>query len=177
MLLLEALPCRLVTGFDRRQAVEQLARPGIAGPLRRALVEIARFHLHARRFVADPLEAEILDQPDGAAVVEASYVLPADQRDGLAEAAAVLFDERSTVAVFLDGHLVEDPGGLRIVGAQALRVPPVDAPVVFLRGDRKGEHLLLRQVLELPPLTKARDHRVAPEVPGRSERLSLAQQP
>ena len=108
------MPCRLVTGFDRRQAAEQLARPGITGPLCRALVEIVRFHLHARRFVADPLEAETLDQPDRAAVVEARHVLPANQRDGFAEAPAVFFDECGTVAVFLDSHLVEDPGRLRV---------------------------------------------------------------
>src|SRR5690606_36834100 len=50
-------------------------------------------------------------------------------------------------------------GRLRIILAQALRVPTIDAGVVLLGGDRGREHLLLGQVPELPLVQKTRDHR------------------
>src|SRR5690606_7201660 len=68
-------------------------------------------------------------------------------------------DQRGAMAVLLLGHLVEYLGRLRIILAQALRVPTIDAGVVLLGGDREREHLLLGQVPELPLVQKTRDHR------------------
>ena len=71
------------------------------------MVEIARLDLHPRRLVANPLQSEVLDQPDRPPVVEAGDVFAPQQRDGVAEAAAMLVDERLAVRVLLAGHLLE----------------------------------------------------------------------
>jgi hypothetical protein len=64
------------------------------------------------------------------------------------------------VSVLLDGHLLEHPRRLRVAGGQALRVPAIDARVVFLGRDREREDLLLGEVLELPSVRDAWDHEV-----------------
>jgi hypothetical protein len=63
----QCLPCRLMGRFRRRQMTEQLPGSAIARALRGVQVEISGLALHPLRFLPDPLEAEILDQPSGSA--------------------------------------------------------------------------------------------------------------
>ena len=101
-------PRGLVAGFCGGQAIEQLSRARVAGPLRGALIEIARLHLHASCFLTDSLGPEVLDQPDGPAVVEAGHVLASNQRNHVAKTPPMFVDERCAMRVLLAGHLLED---------------------------------------------------------------------
>ena len=58
-------------------------------------------------------------------------------------------DEAAAVLVLLRRHVDEDLGGGGIVLAQALGEVGVDAPVLFLVGDRQREHLALGEVVEI----------------------------
>ena len=76
-------------------------------------------------------------------------VLPPDERDVLAEAAAKLVDQERAVFGFLVLHLVEHRRRRRIRLAQAVGEIAVDAAVLFLQRDRERENLGLCQVAEV----------------------------
>jgi hypothetical protein len=63
------------------EVAEQPPRPGVRRPGRGRLVEATGVGLHLGGLPADPLEAQVLDQPDRAARVVAGDVLAPDQGD------------------------------------------------------------------------------------------------
>ena len=75
-------------------------------------------------------------------------MLAADQRDAFAEARPVPLDQPGAMAVLLLRHLVEHFGGLRKLLAQPVGIGAVDAPVVFLRGNRQRQDFLFGQRVE-----------------------------
>jgi len=75
-------------------------------------------------------------------------MLAPDQRDRLAEAPPVGFDQGGAMPVLLRGHIVENLGRLRIGLAQALRIGAIDPPVVLLGRDGERQDLLLAQGIE-----------------------------
>jgi hypothetical protein len=98
-------------------------------------------------FSAHFLQSERAHQPQGGAVLdEALDVLPADQRQIVAELLAVEVVEASAVGDFLVRHLVKDCGGGREVCAQALGESAVNSAVLFLVGDGERENFLFGQV-------------------------------
>ena len=66
----------------------------------------------------------------------------------LAEALAIEADQHLAMAVLLVGHLLEDLGGRGVVVAQALDEVAVDAGVLLLVLDGKGENLAIAEVGE-----------------------------
>jgi hypothetical protein len=137
-----------LAGLGPSKFAQKLAGGGIFGARGGLEVECFGVLLHGRGLVLDPVEAEILDQPDGAARVVARDAFAADQRDDLAEAGAVQLDQALTVGVLLGRHFVEHGGAVGIVGAQAFGIAAVDAGVIFLGGDGQCQHLLFGQVAE-----------------------------
>src|SRR5690606_17924973 len=151
----QLVPGRFVSGLDGGEAIEQLAGARVARALRGVVVELARLDLHAGGFIADAFEAEVLDQPDRATVVEPGHVLSPDQRDGVAEAPTMLRDEVGAVRVLLARHLLEDLGGLRVIRPQTLGVPAIDPRIVLLARDGERENLLLGKVLEMASVSES----------------------
>jgi hypothetical protein len=78
-----------VAVFRRGESIEQLPRPGVAGSLSCSLVEVAGVDFHPRHLLSDSVETEVLNQPDGPAVIEACDVLAAYQRNRLSKSPAV----------------------------------------------------------------------------------------
>ena len=74
---------------------------------------------------------------------EAGDVLPADQRQILAEFRAVHLEQHGPVAHLLVGHFVEHLGGGRKRLAQAFGKAAIDAAVLVLIGDGEREDFLL----------------------------------
>jgi hypothetical protein len=106
-----------VAGLGPSKIAQKLAGGGIFGARGGFEVECFGVLLHGRGLVPDPVEAQVLDQPDWAACVIARDMFAADQRDDLAEAGAVQLDQALAVAVLLCCHFVEHCGAVLVVGA------------------------------------------------------------
>ena len=102
----------------------------------------------ARGLIADGLQTERLHQPNRLAVDEAAHVLPADERDVVAEFLLKQLDQPAAMARFLLAHAVEDRGRGGEIFAQALGVVGVDALVFFLQRNSQRQDLALREAVE-----------------------------
>ncbi len=85
MLLGQLAGRRLMAGLGGGQIAQQLAGGGVGGAGSGGEIEALGVALHHLGLLADPLDPEILDQPDRAPVVVARHMLAPDQRDGRAE--------------------------------------------------------------------------------------------
>jgi hypothetical protein len=90
-----------VAGLGPGKIAQKLAGGGVRAALRGLEVEGLGVLLHGGGLVPDAVEAEVFDQPDGAAGVVARDMFAADQRDDLAEAGAVQLDQALAVGVLL----------------------------------------------------------------------------
>ena len=109
----------------------------------------AFFALHLGGAIARRLDAERTELPDWLADDVALDVLAADERNVVAELGDEQVDQAAAVHVLLGRHFGEHLGGRGIVLAQALGEVAVDAPVLFLVGDRQREHLALGKIVEI----------------------------
>ena len=111
-------------------------------------VKAAGFHFHAFGGLLDGLQAERPDEPDGFAVHEAAHVLPPDERDVVAEARFVKFEQAMAVAVFFAAHGAEFDGLFGIIFLQAVGKILVDAGVLFFQRDGEREDFLFGEAVE-----------------------------
>ena len=88
------------------QITEQLADANILRTARSDLIELLGLEFHAFRCFLDGLQAEWPNELNGAAIHEPAHVLPADERDVVAELLPVEVDEPVAVAVLVR---LEDP--------------------------------------------------------------------
>ena len=65
------------------------------------------------------------------------------------EALLVQFEQPVPMAALLLGHLLKDPGGIRIAFGEVLGEAHVDAAVFLLGRDRNGQHFALGQIGEI----------------------------
>src|SRR5438309_113834 len=89
LVLFQFLGAILMRALFLGQIIEQLPNAGVLHASCRALIKTPGLRLHGGSFVADLLQAERVNQPDGTAVNKSFYVLPPNQRDVIAEFAAV----------------------------------------------------------------------------------------
>ena len=79
---------------------------------------------------------------------EALHVLPANERQIVAELRPVEVEQHGPVAHLLVRHLLEYLGRGAVPLAQALREAAIDAAVLFFVADREREDFLLAEVGE-----------------------------
>src|SRR5262249_49949630 len=77
---------------------------------------------------------------------EALHVLPANQRQVLAELCPIEVVQHAAVLDLLARHLLEHLGRARILRPQPVGKAVVDAGILLLAGDGEGEDLLLPQI-------------------------------
>ena len=87
--------------------------------------------------------------PEGAALDVAANVLPAHERNVLAEFGDEGVNQLASMLVFFPRHFLEHFGARRKVSVQRVGVIRVDAAVLFLVGDREGENFLFRKFGEI----------------------------
>src|SRR5205823_2992270 len=80
------------------QIIEQLADAGVGGAGGGFAVEITGLQLHGGGLATDDIERQRAEEPDGLAVDEAFDVLAADEREVIAPARLVYFDQAAAVA-------------------------------------------------------------------------------
>jgi hypothetical protein len=158
MLLDQILGGLLVTEFGSGQIAQKLAGVGVAGGLRGAQIERPGLRLHRVDFGTDRLEAQVFDQPDRTAGIEAGHMLAADQRDDLAKAALMQVDQTAAVVVLFLGHTVEDGGRGGVIGADPLGIAAVDATVVLFGRNGERQHLLFGQIGKAATRRETGDH-------------------
>src|SRR5208283_1260219 len=88
------------------------------------------------------------NQPHRLVLDETFDVMAADQRDMLAKALAVRFDQGAAMPGLLLLHFVKHLGRGGIGFAQSIGKIPVDARVLFLESNRKGKDFLLGEIFE-----------------------------
>ncbi len=148
----------LVLALRGGKIAQKLAGVGILGLLGGAPVEFRRLALHRLGFVADAVEAEILNQPDRTPGIEPGHMLAPDERDDITEARPVPVDQPVAVDVLFLRHRVEDFRRGGIVFPQALGIAAVDARVVLLGRDGEREDFLFVQVREPAAAGEGGDH-------------------
>jgi hypothetical protein len=116
---------------------------------RRRQIEALALRLHQLRLGTHLFEAERPREPQRLALDEALHILPADQRDVVAELLAVEIEEAVTVAVLLLRHRGEHPRRSGIVLAHRIREVAIGAAVLLLQCDGKRQQLLPGQVREV----------------------------
>ena len=127
---------------------QKFADRSVAGPLGGAAVESRGLEFGVGRIFTHLVEAQWPHQPDRPMVDEAAHVLAPHQRQKLAEFGAVEIVEHAAVAGLLGRHFVDHLCGGRILRAQPFREVLIDAAVLLLVADRKGEDFLLGQIGE-----------------------------
>ena len=139
----------LVLDLGLGEIAEQLADRRVARALDREAVETLGVALHLGGAIARRVDPERAELPDRLADDVALDVLAANERDVLAELRDEEIDEPAAVLVLFRRHFDEHLGGGGIVLAQAVGEVGVDAPVLFLVGDRQGEHFALGKIVEI----------------------------
>jgi hypothetical protein len=92
------------------------------------------------------LDAERTRQPERFVLDEALDVLPADQRQEIAELLTIKVVQQCAVAGFFRRHFLENFGGDGILFAQSIRKAMVDTLVFFLGGDSQRQKLLFSEI-------------------------------
>ena len=123
------------------QVAQKLAQFGVAGLLGGAGVESLRLQLHQRHLLADPLHVPGAQRLQRIAAHEALHVLPAHQRDLLAELCTEQVHQPVPVPVFLLAETVQGLGRLGIVRPQQAGELLVDAAVFLLQRNGQGQYL------------------------------------
>jgi hypothetical protein len=119
----------------------QSARLGVGRLRGRGAIERLGLAFHRRGLGAEAVEAESLHQPYRTPGAEVGDMLAPDRQDEVAVTRAVTLDQPAPMLVLLGRHRVEDGGGGGIGLAKPLRVERVDAGILLLGGDSKGEYL------------------------------------
>ena len=145
-LLAEFLGELLVLVLGGGEAREQIAHGVVVRRLGRAPVKPRRFEFHLLGEFAHRVEAERPVEPDRAARDEALDVLPADQRQKVAEFLAVEIEQHVVMLDLLLGHRVVHRRGVRVGAAQPVGERAVDAVVLVLVGDGERQDFLLAQI-------------------------------
>lgn len=135
-----------VTQLGRGQVAQQLARARVCHPRGGLHVEAAGVGLYPPRLATDRLDAARDHLPRRLVARRPLDVLAPDLRDVLAGPARVEVDERAAVPALFLGHVVEHAGAVGVFVPQTLGEVGVGAAVLFLVGDRQGEHFLLGEV-------------------------------
>ena len=112
------------------------------------LVKPLCLQLHQLGLFANGRKPEWLHQPDRLALHEALDVLPADQRDVLAESGAVELDQAMPVPILFGRHRAEDLGAGGIARLESLCKLAEDPGILLLERDGQGQNFLLIETLE-----------------------------
>jgi hypothetical protein len=147
--LLQVASGAFVAVLHLRQVAEQLADGGIGGAAGGGAVEAAAFGFHLPGGLAHGFNAQGGELPGGAAGGEAAHILPADERDVLAEFFRVQVDQAAAMLVFLRRHVLKYFGAVGVVFPQALGEVGVDAAILLLRADGQGQHFLFGELGEV----------------------------
>ena len=96
--------------------------------------------------MGDGFEAERADQPQRAVAHESFHVLPPNQRHVFAELETIEIEQHAAMLDLLLSHLFEHLGRARILLAQPVGEPAIDAGILLLIGDGERENFLFAQV-------------------------------
>src|SRR5580704_5575991 len=149
VLCLELLRPGFVTALFGCEVAEELADGGVGRLPRRPLVEALALRFHQLCLGTHFFEAERPCEPQRLALEKAFHVLPADQRDVVAELLAVEVEEAVTVTVLLGRHRGEHSRRSGIALARRIREVAVGTAVLLLESDGERQQLLLRQIREV----------------------------
>ena len=134
--------------FGRRQIAKQLADGGVARAARRLLIEPGGVLLHLPRLAAHDIDPERPQLPDRATLHPAAHILPANERNVIAEFLDVEIDQLTAMLALLGRHIGEDMRAGGIIVPQALGEVGVDAPVLLFAADRQRKNLAFAEVGE-----------------------------
>src|SRR5579864_7351154 len=113
-----------------------------------ALIETPRFEFHHLGLLADILDSERTHEPFRAPLDKTFHILPANQRDVLAEFLAIEIEQGLTVSRFLRLHLLEHFGGCWIRLAKTIGEISVNAPVFLFEKNRQRQDFPLGKLLK-----------------------------
>ena len=132
--------------FGQGKIAKQLADAGIRGAGRRLLIETAGLFLHLNRLPPHRLYAKGANLPERPPLDIATDIVPADERDMVAELFDKHVDQHSTVLVFLLSHVEEHTSRVGVIALKPLGEVGVDAPVLLLVADRQRQDFTFSQV-------------------------------
>src|SRR5271168_3191364 len=95
------------------------------------------------------LRTEASHLPDRLAGDEAVHVLPADQRNVLAEFRHIEVDQAAAVLVLLRRHLLEDARAGGVGVSETFREIRINAPVLLFGADSQSENLAFGKVYKV----------------------------
>ena len=129
--------------FNLLKIAEQLADAGV-GDLRHGfLIETARLQFHDLGLLAYLGALERTRQPEWTPLDETLNVLATHQRDVLAEAGAVGFNEHGPMIELLFAHIFKQLGGGGIGVAKTIGEVGVYAAVLFLQANGERQNFAL----------------------------------
>src|SRR5437660_10145183 len=91
-----------------RKIAQELAYTGVRGLAEGAFVEALGFQLHQLHLLSNGGQSERAHEPDRFTMHKALDILPADERDVLAECLTVQLDKPMPVAVLFCAHFGKD---------------------------------------------------------------------
>ncbi|VTZ62874.1 hypothetical protein EMEDMD4_440188 [Sinorhizobium medicae] len=101
--------------------------------------------LHRLRFGARLFDRHLGNQPIRLSLREVAHMFAPDKRDPIAETGDVQVDQSLAVMALLLGHILENPGGMRIFPTQCIGIGKIDAAIILLRGYGERKYFLLAQ--------------------------------
>src|SRR5215468_10480129 len=131
------------------EIAEELADGGVRRVARRGVIEAFALGLHQLCLGAHLLETQRTEQPERFSLQKALHILPADERNVIAEFTAVEVEKTMAVAVLFLGHGGEHPRRSRIVLAHGLGEIAISANVLFFQGNRQCQNLAFRKIFEV----------------------------
>ena len=137
-----------MTALDLGEIAQELADAGVAHLLDRAFIKTAGFEFHHFHLLAHFVNAQWLHQPHRPPLDKTLHVLPANERDVLAEALPINIDQAGAVLRFFLPHLVEDLGGVGIGFPQTIGKIRINAAVLFFQRNGERQDLARRELLE-----------------------------
>src|SRR4051812_269038 len=96
------------------EIAQELPDRGIPRSPRSPGIEALRLRFHELGLLTHLVQSERLTQPYRLALHESAHILPADQRNAVAEFAPEQVQQAMSVAAFLIGHGAEHAPGIRI---------------------------------------------------------------